>query len=431
MITQQKKFINLVIMGILTCCMVFLTTQIVSSADKVRLRWMTQWSLETNARAFPEIIEKFEALHPNIEVDLSTGFTGFERKVRAEFLSKNPPDIASMNPYTIRPLIVAGAVYDLTNFFEELGWDEGYFYPVCDFSQKYLGRGRYYSAVGIAGMEGLWYNEGVFEKYGLQKPTNWNELMQVSEELKANDIIPIVCNAGDWAATCIQALLSAQITGFDNIIKGNTQEIPWTDEVFVKPLRIIMDLVEKDIYPASMTGVSMATAISLISTGKGAMHMGGSWFAKPFYDVAQELKREGRDFRYGLLTHLKFVPHPRNLVVGCCQGCFTVATKSKHMKEALELFKFYYQPENQELFAVRGMVTSPVMGVKTSPHVPKEMVECLPTLTEDSLFIHDYADPVAWDCDVMGDDIKAMMLGRISPEEVMQRAQKRYDEAHK
>lgn len=137
--------------------------------------------------AFLEVVDVFEAMYPEIDV-IYSGTGEFETLITVRVEAGDPPDIAAFpQPGAVAKFAREGklaplwsealAVYD-TNFspaWKDLSAVDGVPYGM-------------FHRVNAKGW--IWYNKPAFEAAGYTVPETWDELMALSDEMKASGIAP-------------------------------------------------------------------------------------------------------------------------------------------------------------------------------------------------------------------------------------------------
>ena len=99
----------------------------------------------------------------------------------------------------------------------------------------------------------MYYNKAIFDKYGLEVPTTYDEYVQVCDTLKENGVTPVALasTADDaWLVSQYIQQLSDGIKGEDlfNSIKGGTGK--WNDEGMVEAGKLFQEEVNKGYFEA-------------------------------------------------------------------------------------------------------------------------------------------------------------------------------------
>lgn len=126
----------------------------------------------------------------------------------------------------------------------------------------------------------MYYNKAIFDKYGLEVPTTYDEYVQVCDTLKENGVTPVALasTADDaWLVSQYIQQLSDGIKGEDlfNSIKGGTGK--WNDEGMVEAGKLFQEEVNKGYFEDGFTGVSREEAQLQFANGQTAMYFNGCW----------------------------------------------------------------------------------------------------------------------------------------------------------
>ncbi|HPF17880.1 MAG TPA: ABC transporter substrate-binding protein, partial [Thermotogota bacterium] len=92
-------------------------------AETVNLKFLHRWTQEPDKSFFEEVVKEFEALHPNVKVDIQTVANDpFKEKIKVMLGTNDAPDVFFTWPgeFTNR-FIRAGNVLDITSYMLEDG----------------------------------------------------------------------------------------------------------------------------------------------------------------------------------------------------------------------------------------------------------------------------------------------------------------------
>jgi len=212
---------------------------------------------------------------------VSTSNDGYRDKLHTAMGSSNAPDIfynwggGSIRTYARDDLLV-----DLTPHLDkDPAWKDKFIPSVLDAGQI---DGKYFG-IPARGMQPiiLFYNKKVFRDVGVQPPKTWDELLAVTDRIKAAGIIPFALAGGDsWTELVWPEYLVDRIGGpevFNRIAAG--EKDAWRDPAVTKAMNMITDLVDRGGFGDSFASVRWegAGASTLIAQGRAAMHLMGSW----------------------------------------------------------------------------------------------------------------------------------------------------------
>ncbi|MGO4547109.1 extracellular solute-binding protein [Paenibacillus sp. 2TAB23] len=211
-----------------------------------------------------------------------------DQKLKAEMAAGNPPDIfevfggADLNLY-----VKANRMLDLTPIIDELGLKDK-FASLDEFTVD----GKVYGLPFGGYSEAIFYNKKIFSELGLEIPTTWAQLLEVSEKIKAAGYTPFGLAAKDgWVNGMLWNTVMERNVGIDAFSKVVSGEAKWTDENFVKGFASYAELVNKDYFTKGALGLAYADQGAQLLSGKAAMVFTGTWDANRFSgDEAGELK---------------------------------------------------------------------------------------------------------------------------------------------
>ncbi len=160
-----------------------------------------------------DIVKMFQEKYPNISVTQSTvAHEDFKQAIRAYLTSSTPPDVMTwFAGNRARFFIDKGQILDISDVYKSEGWDKAF---PKGFQALSTVDGKQYFVPTSYYWWGMYYNKKVFEKYGLQPPTTWEEFLKVCETLKANGITPIVSGTKNaWPAAAWFDYLNMRVNG--------------------------------------------------------------------------------------------------------------------------------------------------------------------------------------------------------------------------
>ncbi|WP_391572794.1 ABC transporter substrate-binding protein [Cohnella sp.] len=302
-----------------------------------------------------KVIEKFEEQYPYITVEPDQIADQYREVIRTRIVSKADMDIAWMFPNQMREYVDQNVLMDMSgeawkdNYLEsavQLGTVDGKTYGV-----PY----NYYAVV-------VFYNRDVFKNLGLNVPTTWEELLDVSEKIKASGLAPFVTGGKDAWAT--QFMSSGQFGAYqhkDPLVfeKLASGEKKWTDPEFADFFGPLSELADKGYFLENSVGLGNAQVVQVFKEGKAAMYPMGSW-------ALDEFPADFKEFEVGAF------PIPLNkagepLVVNLISdNIFTGISWSKHPEEVKLFMDFIAWPETAKLWSDDTKSAVTVVG-GTSP----------------------------------------------------------------
>jgi raffinose/stachyose/melibiose transport system substrate-binding protein len=312
--------------------------------EKVQLSlWL---DAEATSDCLAEVVgDGFNAQSDTIEVVIDRKANMIDA-IRPALAAGSGPDIVPTHgPAFVAEFALAGQVIPLDDFVDELGWDE-LFVPWA----LNLGRveGTLYSLPQELETIILWYNKTLFEEHGWEPPTTMDELIALSEQIKAEELIPFAGQGGECQA-CNEWYFTEfvnKIAGPEKVYQALKGEIPWTDPDFVTSINTLNEMMQNGYFmgsPQNFLAADFATMHAAFGAGEAAMNMEGTWFYNSIGEFFGESTEHGNDWDW--------VPFPSatgdamyNIGIG---GTQSINKSSQHPQEAAEFLTYYFSPEVQ------------------------------------------------------------------------------------
>ncbi len=286
------------------------------------------WSWrQEDVAAYGEIIEAFEAEHPEISVT----YTAHEAKAYNTILTTalaggSGPDIIHTRAYgSLENISSAG-------YLEPLGGQVDLSLLSAD---ELLGTtlradGKVYAVPFASQTVLVYYNSDIFEAQGINPPETWDDFLAVSEQLKAAGITPLANGTADgWTIEVMSGAFMPNFYGssfFGEVTSGATT---FDDERYVAALGKMAELAPY--MPVGFEGVDYATMKALFTSGAAAMFVGGSWEINGFRD-------EGVNF--GIMPGPAADAGGERMVATWMDGGYGVNAASANKDAALEFIRF-------------------------------------------------------------------------------------------
>ncbi len=271
-----------------TAAFLVLTTAFSASfangAETVKLTFAT-W-LPTQDQ-WPTLFAEFQKDNPNVEIDFQRyeDFSAFKQNLDNLILADEVPELFG---------IQVGAAFD--DYAE-------FAMPVSEYASDWIDKvnpgARYQTttsdgdekavAVLTGGMEFYLYNKTLMDEIGVALPTNYEELVKVSQTARENGYSPFAMGAADsWHDSDFFVWLSNQYAGGD-VYKAAKGEIPWDSDSLVSAAKswqkLFTDGVFQDgatttsTYPQARDDYFMARKAIAMPTG--SWHVGAALTTSP------------------------------------------------------------------------------------------------------------------------------------------------------
>jgi multiple sugar transport system substrate-binding protein len=202
---------------------------------------LTVWAWDNTVEP---IADAYMDEHPDVTIDVVNAgtntdeYTALQNAVAA---GSGVPDLAQIEYYAVPQFAIGEALADLT----ELGADDldGTYSP-GPWSAVHQGDGIYGLPMD-SGPMALFYNTTVFEKYGVQVPTTWDEYLAAARALHAAD--PNVYITNDTGDAGFATSMIWQAGGHPYQVDGTDVTIDFTDEGSTKFAEMWQQLLDEDL----------------------------------------------------------------------------------------------------------------------------------------------------------------------------------------
>ena len=191
----------------------------------------------------------------------------------------------------------------------------------------------------------MYYNKAIFDKYGLEVPTTYDEYVQICDTLKENGVTPVALasTADDaWLVSQYIQQLSDGIKGEDlfNSLKDGTGK--WNDEGMVEAGKLFQEEVNKGYFEDGFTGVSREEAQLQFANGQTAMYFNGCW------EISNLDKKENAAEAENISCFLMPAVNEEyaGVEVGSVDTSYAITKNCKNVDAAVALLKYMTNEES-------------------------------------------------------------------------------------
>jgi ABC-type sugar transport system, periplasmic component len=325
--------------------------------EKVKLSiWHNFAGDDLRARTVRSFIEKFQAEHPEVELDAQAiPPDGYRQRLSTVAAANEMPDVfftyAGSHSTEFYKAGLIQPITDIARAHPE--WKEKFFDGA--FTPYEFEPGEIYSApIGMSATSFLYYNPELFEKYGLQVPKTWDELVHVINVFNENGVTPIALgNKAPWVAqSTILGSLADRVTGTEWFLKAVKQDgAKFTDPEFIEALNYFKQLVDLKAFQEGANSIDNTQAEQYFIQGNAAMMIGGAWAVTNLAASASEEQLAKIE-----MTTIPSIPGGKgepNTISGGPGAGFALSsrTEGKARELALELIYTLSGPEAQKAIA--------------------------------------------------------------------------------
>ncbi|MDI6697085.1 MAG: extracellular solute-binding protein [Anaerolineales bacterium] len=388
----------------------------------VTIRFFHKWPEPEHMEFYNFVIQEYEKTHPNVKIVMeSVADEPYKDKIRVLMASGEVPDIYfSWAGEFSWKFARGGQALDLTDAVMNSDWKDKI---ILSAVEPYKWQGKIYGVPMRINAKFMVYNKAMFEQYGLQPPTTWDEFLAVCETLKQNGVTPIAF--GDefpWAASHYigdfnAKLVDPAVRQADYLLTAPAEQL-FTDPGYVEALSRFQLLMDKGYFNEGPNGISHSGARSSFIAGKaGMMYIE----LEEFVTVADGMGADAFGFfQFPSGTGGK---GDQKLLTGAPDG-FMVYSKTKHPQEAIDFLKFLTSPEMGKEYVKRlGIPSAAVGAVSTETALPIVVagVESINTASGMALWLD--TDINIKIVEVYLPGMQAVLNGTKTPQQVMSEVQ--------
>lgn len=271
----------------------------------------------------------------------------------------------------------------------------------------------------------FYYNKDLFAELGLKAPTTYEEMLEVSEAVKAEGYMAVIHqgkNAWYWPMWFMETL--AQTSGdsvgkTESNLRGDTQ---FTDEADVEGLRWVSRFVEDGIIDGNTLTVDTDGMRSAFATQQAAMYYGGTW-------ELSWIESNVTDFEVGAFEFPKLPGTPGDPKHGGGPDygiCVSSGIEEANQEYAIKLMEYLTRPEVADMYlGVYKPVFTSIEGVTLSD---EPLAQDLQGHYENTVRFLDWIWPIPVK-DAIASALQGIAGGAMTPEEAAASIQKAYDKA--
>lgn len=291
-----KKVMALTLAGVLSLSMLTACGPKTDSAgkelsdEKFTIRLLTRMAgTSTQVGIYNDIINEFKSKHPEVTIidDSQGDESAFNNILTTDIASGTMANIFRIQGVAnLSDYIDNGLLLNLQPYLDaDKEWSGGFTEGSLSYYQVPGHEGTY--AIPMeSGLIGVYYNEMLFKKAGIDKfPETWEQLLDAIAKLKENGIIPIAMGAqSTYMAGHLHDQIFYKWMGTEAAKLLGNREMKWTDDGVVQTLQFEKDLIDAGAFDPSAAGITDNIALTQFQQGEAAMVITGPWNISTFTD---------------------------------------------------------------------------------------------------------------------------------------------------
>jgi raffinose/stachyose/melibiose transport system substrate-binding protein len=373
-----------------------------------------QFSKDNEAAAVNEMIDKFMKLNVDVKIE-TTRFFGEDLKkvLKPAILSGEGPDIHydNVGPGDLGVLVRAGEIYDLTDAYKEYGWDKRFFPWSVDFVT--YGE-RIWAVPHELEFSGIFYNKKIFQKFGIEEPSDYNEFLRICEKMKSDGYLPLgLGNRSKWPAPLTWDEWLNNCVPKATLWKIFVGKESWQIPEVVKAFRLYQELALKGYFPDDANAISSDDAQMMFFAGKSAMYPMGTWLIKHF-------PKGDPGFEPGMFFLPEIDPRVGVKAPSASGSCYRVSASAKYPKACIDFIDYLMSPESVNAWLEKVNVIPPVLADVSKLNIPDTLKFSLNILYEhyQDLGTAMYMVRTKAFEEKMRDEMQNLLANKITPEEI-------------
>ena len=384
--------------------------------EKVKLSIYAQYADDDTKVPYDYAVEKLAEAYPNVELELIIQAQDDGATLLSLAAAGNLPDIYQTGAGIIPTLRQSKQMMVLDDVAVKTGFADKVYETCKNF--LYAEDGHVY-AFPYAGNEYvLWYvNKALFNQYGLEIPTTFDELIACAEVFNANGIVPMALFGQEsWNAAAMYDVVATRYNagGIKALDEGAAQI---TDEAYVTAAQKVAELAEAGLFQTGATSTNYDQASEMFLTGKAAMFLNGQWYIE---DATKALGDDVAWIAYPSYDEASFEASKSAFAGSGSVSGYAVNPDGANAELAAEVAAFISEKYCEAKITLRN---SPLVAVDTGltnenlPVMMQELVATIPTMTSTTAFTWGLSNPTF--TEAIGTWSQALISGEYTAEEVI------------
>lgn len=227
------------------------------------------------AKGSKEVVDAFNASHKDIRVvyeEIPSGNAGGYAKISNAVKAGNAPDLVSIEYPQLPEFVSQGSVQDISEYLTD------------DIKKKLLPQavelttlgGKNWAVPFDASPQAFYYRKDLFEKYGVEVPTTWDDFRKAAEKVKQADRKARIGTFFPDDPTTFQAM-AWQAGAQWYKAEGDTWKVNTTDEATTRTARYWQGLIDDDLIRANASFSPEWT--NSLKSGGTVGYLGAAWGA--------------------------------------------------------------------------------------------------------------------------------------------------------
>lgn len=333
------------------------------------------WAIGSEADAIGPLIEKFEALHPEIRVIVQQiPWSAAHEKLLTAFAGQSTPDLCQLGNTWIPEFATLDALVDLGPYLATSEISPQFFFPGIWATN--MMRGSPFGIPWYVDTRVLFYRRDLLEAAGFHAPprtwTEWTSAMSRIQDQLPHGSHALLMPTNEWEPLIILGLQGNEPLLRENDCRGN-----FRSAAFRRAFDFYRHCFDAGFAPKIQT-TEIANVWQALNAGQFAMYVTGPW------NIGEFRKRFDRDQLANWATSPLPAPVSEGVGVSMAGGCsLSIFRGSPHVNEAWKLIEFLSAtPQQVEFHHLTGNLPARLQAWDEADDLRDPLVEAFRTQLE-------------------------------------------------
>ena len=287
-------------------------------------------------KAFEDIVAKFQAANPDIEVQLNTTeHEAFKTAVRTILAADKGPDVATwFAGNRMAGFVADGLFLDISDVWSQEGWAN----TMSSTMPSVTFGGKQYAVPYSYYQWGVYYRKDVYEANGISIPKTYDEFLDNCKKLSAKGVASVAIGTKYlWTAAGWFDYINLRTNGLDYHIDLMLGKTKYTDEGVVNTFKNWAKAIEAGCFMDDHQNYSWQEAQAPLINGEAASYLIGNFIVN---NLPEETQKQ--------LDFYQFPPIDPNLELGedAPTEIIFMPSNAQNVENGKKFLAFYAQPEN-------------------------------------------------------------------------------------
>jgi raffinose/stachyose/melibiose transport system substrate-binding protein len=386
--------------------------------DKIRLTVYSTINETPNQEVMKSIANDFMKENPNIQVDFQFPGSEYENILKVKMAANDLPDVFDTHGW---------AIVRYGKYLADLR-DQPWASQLTDTIKPVVTDkdGKVYTLVLSEAKDGISYNADILQKYGIEPPKTFDELMAASEKIKSQsngEVTPFFMSGVDNGTIggfldifASSLLISPKDNDAKTLLDGTFDWNKWT------PLaQKLQDMQKKGYLNKDVLTAKYSDLPQRFAQGKVAFFMGAPSFADEVHKVNPNVK-------IGLMPATSMVAGDTPTFSGGERYTMGAWKDGKHLEESKKLIAFFAKPENMTKIANATKLPAGLKGIQAQ-HEFASYYDQFADVRVFPYFDRVYLPNGMWD--TMCKTGTALVAGSVTPQQFSEKMKSEYERLRK